>query len=61
MEQQGLTEQEIQVILSGDRNAIAALVKTSGDIVCCVVQAEPDKKEADKNDDQDFGNRQKIA
>lgn len=52
MEQQGLTEQEIQVILSGDRNAIVTLVKTSGDIVCCVIPQTPDEEEPEEDDDQ---------
>jgi hypothetical protein len=53
MEQQGLTEQEISVILSGDRSAIAALVKTNGDIVCCVVPEKPDDQEPADEDEEE--------
>lgn len=53
MEQQGLTEQEISVILSGDRAAIATMVKTSGDIVCCVVPEKPDDQEPDDEDEEE--------
>lgn len=52
MEQQGLTEQEIRVILSGDRNAIAKLVKTNGDIVCCVVPETPDDEEPGDDEEE---------
>lgn len=51
MEQLGLTEQEIQVILSGDRNAITTLVKTSGDIVCCIIPQTPDEEDEPEEDD----------
>ncbi len=51
MEQQGLTKQEMNVILSGDRNAIATMVKTSGDIVCCVVPEKPDDEEPDEEEE----------
>lgn len=51
MEQHGLTEQEIQVILSGDRNAIATLVKSGGDIVCCVIPQTPDEEDEPEEDD----------
>ncbi|RVT45588.1 hypothetical protein EMM73_12840 [Rheinheimera sediminis] len=53
MEQQGLTEQQISVILSGDRNAIATMVKTSGDIVCCVLPDKPDDQEPDDEEEKD--------
>ena len=46
-----LTEQEIAVILAGDRNAVAQLVRTSGDIVCCVVPEKPDDEEPAEQDD----------
>lgn len=61
MQQQGLTEQEINVVLSGDRAAIATLVKTNGDIACCILQAEPEKKQGGQNDATDFGHRQNVA
>ncbi len=54
MEAAGLTGQEIAVILSGDRNAIAQMVKTSGDIVCCILPDNPDDEEQDDDkDDKD--------
>lgn len=37
----GLNAAEIQVLLSGDRHAVAEMMKTSGDIVCCVVPEKP--------------------
>lgn len=52
MEAAGLTEQEIAVILSGDRNAIAQMVKTSGDIVCCVVPETPEDDEDEQDDEE---------
>lgn len=53
MEQQGLSAEEISVILSGDRAAIATMVKTSGDIVCCIVPDSPDEEdESPEKDDQ---------
>lgn len=52
MEQQGLTEQEIQLILSGDRKAIATLVKTSGDIVCCITHPTPDDEDEPDQEEQ---------
>lgn len=61
MQQQGLTQQEINVVLSGDRNAVATMVKTSGDIRCCVVPPEPEKRQAGQNDASDFGRRQSVA
>ncbi len=60
MEAAGLTEQEIVVILSGDRNAIAQMVKTSGDIVCCVVPETPEDDE-DEQDDKDNKDSLKAA
>ncbi|MCA1931476.1 hypothetical protein [Rheinheimera sp.] len=53
MEQQGLSAEEISVILSGDRAAIATMVKTSGDIVCCVVPEKPDDQEPDDDDEEE--------
>jgi hypothetical protein len=53
MEQQGLTAEEINVILSGDRSAIATMVKTNGDIVCCVVPDKPDDEEPDEEEEKD--------
>jgi hypothetical protein len=53
MEQQGLTEQEIQVILSGDRKAIATMVKTNGDIFCCVLPDKPDDEEPTDDDEEE--------
>jgi len=50
MEQQGLGVEEINVILSGDRSAIATMVKTNGDIVCCVVPDKPDDEEPDEEE-----------
>ncbi len=61
MQQQGLTAQEINVVLSGDRTAIATMVKTSGDITCCVVPPQPEKKQDGQNDATDFGHRQNVA
>ena len=61
MQQQGLTEQEINVVLSGDRTAIATMVKTNGDIACCILPPKPDKQEAVDNDEQEFGARQNVA
>ncbi len=52
MEAAGLTGQEIAVILSGDRNAIAQMVKTSGDIVCCVVPETPEDDEDEQDDEE---------
>ena len=37
MQQEGLTAQEIEVLLSGNSAAVASLVRTSGDIVCCIL------------------------
>jgi hypothetical protein len=53
MEQQGLSAEEISVILSGDRAAIANMVKTSGDIVCCVLPDTPDDEEPDDEEEQE--------
>lgn len=53
MEQQGLSAEEISVILSGDRAAIATMVKTSGDIVCCILPDKPDDKEPDDEDEKE--------
>lgn len=53
MEQQGLSAEEISVILSGDRAAIATMVKTSGDIVCCIVPETPDDKEPEDEDESE--------
>lgn len=51
MHEQGLSEQEIAVVLSGDRNAIAQLVRTNGDIVCCIIV--PDDQEDESEDDSE--------
>lgn len=53
MEQQGLSAEEISVILSGDRAAIATMVKTSGDIVCCILPDKPDDQEPDDEDEEE--------
>lgn len=58
MEQQGLSAEEISVILSGDRAAIATMVKTSGDIVCCILPDSPDDKEPDQEDEDDSDKQQ---
>lgn len=58
MEQQGLSTEEISVILSGDRAAIATMVKTSGDIVCCILPDSPDDKEPDQEDEDDSDKQQ---
>lgn len=58
MEQQGLTAEEISVILSGDRKAIATMVKTSGDIVCCVLPDKPDDEEP--TDDEEENDKQSL-
>ncbi|WP_337878686.1 hypothetical protein [Rheinheimera sp.] len=51
MQEQGLSQQEMAVILSGDRNAIAQLVRTNGDIVCCIIV--PDDQEDESEDDSE--------
>jgi hypothetical protein len=61
MQQQGLTEQEISVILSGDRSAIATMVKTSRDIVCLILPTEPDKKENEDESEDDKKESIKVA
>ncbi len=53
MEQQGLSAEEISVILSGDRSAIATMVRTSGDIVCCILPDKPDDQEPDDEDEEE--------
>lgn len=59
MQEQGLSEQEIAVILSGDRNAIAQLVRTNGDIVCCVVT--PEQPEDEPEDEEESEQQVKRA
>jgi len=63
----GLTAQEITVFLSGDRHAVAEMLKTSGDIVCCIVPEQPvtpptpdEEPASPSKDDDDEAKEQKA-
>lgn len=62
----GLSAAEIAVFLSGDRHAVAEMLKTSGDIVCCIVPEQPvtppqpDQPPTPSKDDDDEDKQQKA-
>ncbi|MFC4655063.1 MULTISPECIES: hypothetical protein [Rheinheimera] len=45
MELDGLSDAEISAILSGDKARIAQLVKSAGDIVCCIIAPDQPEEE----------------
>lgn len=46
----GLSSEEMNAILSGNKDELARMMRTSGDIVCCVIAPE---QPADTEDEQE--------
>lgn len=51
MQDAGLSEEAMAAILTGNRADLTQLLRTSGDIVCCILPEQPDEEEPEQEGD----------